>query len=154
MRRELGILLTVGGVALIWLLKKYLGGGPTRHERFLTLESRLGRCGIREDFEGNVVELHKTRGDTVHWIIRNPSGSGDSCGENVRVCMGNWKKNGAPVESPLVDLQKGGLCTEVRRPQTATIHAGVREGASFGAYKYDVLVNGNIAADPMVRIVT
>lgn len=71
MRKEIGTLLVAAGIALVWLLKKGLPG-PRIHERFITLKSKSGQCGIvgrQEDIKK--VVLRRSKGDQVHWIIRN-----------------------------------------------------------------------------------
>ncbi len=150
MRREIGILLTAGGAALIWLLKGKLRG-PEIHRRGITLTSKKGRCGITR--EPKPVKLRKSKGDQVHWLIKNPQNSGAACNGEIQVCLGNWSLNGAQVPAPVEDVQGGELCRSVPRPQTVPVHGKVKANAPVGTYYYDVLINGAVAVDPIVRIV-
>jgi hypothetical protein len=153
MRKEIGTLLVAGGIGLVWLLKKHVRG-PRIHERFITLKSKAGQCGIvgrQEDIKK--VVLRRSKGDQVHWIIRNAPNSGSACNRDVHVCIGSWEMNGRPVESPVVDRHNEGLCRTVPQPRTKPIHAEVKEDAPCGAYAYKVLIDGQEAIDPMVEIV-
>lgn len=154
MRKEIGTLLVAGGIGLVWLLKKRVMG-PRTHERFITLKSRGGQCGIvgrQEDIKK--VVLRRSKGDQVHWIIRNAPNSGSACNRDVHVCIGSWERNGSPVESPVVDLHNEGLCRTVPQPRTKPIHAVVKPAAPKGYYWYKVLIDGQEAIDPMVEILS
>jgi len=146
MRKGLGVLLTLGGAALVWLLKdKFL---PRKHRRDITLTSKGGRCGVERPPEP--VTLRRSKADEVHWIVRN---DGSACADDVQVCMGRWALGGSPVDPPVADVNGQDLCRTVPSPQTRPIHGRVKRDAAKGDYYYEVLINGDIAVDPIVRIV-
>ena len=149
MRTLLGILLAIGGAALAWLLKGKFRQAVV-HERFIILTSKKGSCGIKD--QPARVKLERGRGDQVHWIIRNPPNSGSACDRPVKVCIGKWKQNNVPVQPPVVDLDDENLCRSVPQPQTETIRAKSKPDAE-GLYSYEVLIDGDVALDPMIEIV-
>ena len=151
MRREVGILLTVAGAGLAWLVKNRLRSRIIV-ERHLTLTTRNGRCEIKDPVE--VVRLRWLSHDQVRWIITNPGDSGEACSGERRVCVGNWALLGAPVHAPVAAPDGGPLCRTVRsNGPTQTITAVVRLLAVPKRYKYDVLIDGDVALDPMFEIV-
>ena len=151
MRREIGILLTLGGVGLIWLFKK-TAIAPRVHTRFITLREKKGTCGI--DRQPEDVVLRKRHGDVVRWVVTNPENSGEACNRQVTVCIGDWNRNNASTEAPVADVQGAGLCRDVSpSDRSKRITAVVRPNAPTGYYYYSVLIDGTPAVDPMVEIV-
>jgi hypothetical protein len=68
------------------------------------------------------------------------------------VCIGNWKLNGVETTVPPV-TNPHGLCRQVRQgTQPTPIVARINHAASFGEYKYDILVDDVVVLDPIVKL--
>ena len=147
-----GLLLGALGAAVAWLLRGKLR--PERgivHKRYITLRSKKGGCGI--EAPPAPVELRQNPPDQVHWIISNPSDNTGSCDRDVRVCVGRWTRNGSPADPPVVDGDNGQYCRTVRPGQTKRLPGRAKQNVPTGDYHYDVLIDGQIAVDPIVRLV-
>jgi hypothetical protein len=149
----LGLLLGLLGAALFWLFRTKPGFDARRiHKRIIKLQVKKGVCGIESAPED--VELRRSKGDEVHWIITNPaSGPGTPCHRAAEVCVGRWKRNGSDTEPPVNDRGNGQYCRTVKPGQTKTLPAHVKSGAEFGNYEYEILIDGQFAIDPIVRVV-
>ena len=162
MRKEIGLLLVGGGIALAWLLKKYrFQFGP--YEREIHLVTKGGVCGIEAQPADITIE---NRFRPVLWRIYNAASQGSPCDREVEVCLDRWEYSPSeagerrPIEDPPLldldlDLHHGNrrFCRTVGRGDRRTIPAIVKPGANRGYYWYTVLVDGEPAVDPMIRIV-
>ena len=150
----LGLLLGVLGAALLWLFRRRIPGidAPRIHKRFVKLHVKKGVCGIEHQPEA--VELRRGKRDEVHWIITNPeSESGSPCHRPVEVCIGMWRLNGSGTESPVEDLDSGQHCRTVKPRQTKRLPARIKSRAELGEYEYEILIDGHVAMDPIVKVV-
>jgi hypothetical protein len=118
----------------------------------INLQVKKGVCGIESAPEE--VELRRTKGDEVHWIITNPTSEpGTPCHRPARVCVGRWKRNGGDTDPPVDDRENGQYCRTVKPGQTKRLPARVKSDAEVGPYEYQILIDGQVAIDPIVRVV-
>lgn len=151
MRKGIGLLLVVGGVALALLLKKRLRA-QVIHDRPIVLGPKNGRCDVAQCPEE--VRLRWSRGDKVRWLISNPAVDRDACDRNVRVCLKGWRLHGVPVPAPVKDVGGGQFCRLVNPRQPAVpLLAQMSLVPALGRYSYVIEVDGHESDDPMLEIV-
>ena len=144
-KSAVGFLVGAGAV-LAWFFRGKIFG--TTFDRSITLTMKKGVCGFEE--EPDPVTLHKLRDDKIRWVISNPSSTG--CGEQHTVCIGNWRLNGHPTDIPPVK-NPDGLCRQVLRGgPPKQILGNIDYGAPLGDYEYDILVDGVVVYDPIVKL--
>lgn len=149
-----GLLLGLLGAVLFWLFRGGKPGLDTRrvHKRHITLQVKKGGCGIERPPDD--VVLRQGKGDEVHWIITNPeSQPGTPCHRAAQVCVARWTLNGAATEPPVDDRDNGQYCRTVRPGQTKRLPGRVKSRAELGDYHYEVEIDGQVAVDPIVRLV-
>jgi hypothetical protein len=145
--------LLIGGGAgawLGWLFAKRLAERQPRNVH-ITLKKEGNSCVVHPVDD---VEISADLGP-VRWIITNPRVGG--CG-TVKVKIDNWKRRDTPKEDDEEDdnqppvISVGALERKVKPGQTKIIPA---LGATLerAEYKYDVLINGNVVLDPIVKLI-
>ena len=140
-----GLLVGVGA-ALAWFFRGRILGET--YVRPIVLKTKNGQCGIEQEPEP--VVLHWFRDDMLRWEISSPAATG--CEGQRTVCIDNWRLNGVPTTVPPV-TNPHGLCRQVRHGNPPTpIVANINHGASFGVYKYDILVDNVVVLDPIVKL--
>jgi hypothetical protein len=147
MRKRVGLILAAAGAgaALIWFLRGKVSSRRV-HRRDIIVKEKKGDCGIERQPDDVTME----RNDQLHWIISNASqGNGGACDRAVEVCVTNWRPS-----NPFDDVGGGRFCRTVRPGQTKTLPARVKQHAESGQYHYEVWIDGQLAIDPMVEIVT
>ena len=150
----LGVLLGLLAAALAWILR---GGKPGLdrariHKRYITLRVKKGVCAIERPPDD--VVLRQGAGDQVHWIITNPESEiGTPCHRSVQVCVGRWTLNGEGTEPPVDDRDNGQYCRTVKPGQTKRLPAQAKSRAPLGDYHYEIEIDGQVAVDPIVRLV-
>jgi hypothetical protein len=143
-----GLFVGVGvGAALAYFFRGRLLG--TTFPRPIILKMKNGKCGI--EAEPAPVTLSKFRDDKILWEISNPASTG--CEGRREVCIDNWRLNGHPTDEPPVHNAEG-LCRQVQAGgPTKQILANINRRAPLGEYTYDVLIDGNVALDPIVKLI-
>jgi hypothetical protein len=149
MKKQTAALLAAAGAiaGAVFALRK-AGVAFRDHKRPVLLKVREdGTCGVRPVDD---VELSKRRVDTLQWIVTNPALEG--CGKTVDVCMTNWRLgNGTSVDPPVLAFS---FCKEVKPGHSKTITAVVSPFAEPDVdYYSDVVIDGEVALDPIVRVV-
>jgi hypothetical protein len=142
-----GLLVGVGvGAVLAYFFRGRLFG--TTYPRPIVLKMKNGRCGI--EVEPADVALSRRKDDKIRWEISNPAPGG--CPGRHEVCIGNWRRNGAPSDPPVTNPQ--GLCRHVDfdGPEKHIL-GNIDRDAEYGEYKYDVLIDGQVAVDPIVKLI-
>ena len=152
MGRALWIAVTLGGAVLVWFLKKK-GPGLIQAVKGVDIEVGLvgGECGVTNRMRD--VTLCKRNRDKVEWTISNPDGSG-SCGRDVTVSIEDWTLDKSGPGAPVEDDEGIGLSRVVPLGHRRKIKASIKRGTVDGYYKYSVRIDGHVAVDPMIRIVT
>jgi hypothetical protein len=139
-----GLLFGAGvGALLGWLI----GGKVSREVKKvpITLKKRSdGTCGVEKVPD---VEISSFFGP-LQWVITNPKNLG--CG-TVTVRIDNWTKDRQPSEPPVITV--GNFEREVQPGQHKTIPAAGFPAMEYGDYHYDVLLDGERALDPIVKLV-
>lgn len=142
--------LLIGGGAgawLGWLFGKRLAERKVQ-DVHITLKKQGNSCVVENVRD---VEISADLGP-LRWIITNPQVGG--CG-TVKVKIDNWKRldkeedNDDP-EPPVISV--GRLERKVKPGQRMIIPA---LGATLepAEYKYDVLINGDVVLDPIVKLI-
>ena len=139
-------LLVGAGATLAWFFRGRILGET--FVRPIRLKTNNGECGIEQEPEP--VVLHWFRDDMLRWEISSPATTG--CEGQHTVCIGNWKLNGVETTVPPV-TNPHELCRQVRQGNPPTpIVARINHAASFGEYKYDILVDDVVVLDPIVKL--
>jgi hypothetical protein len=136
----------IGAVVAYFFRGRLLG---TTFPRPIVLKTKNGTCDIENQPED--VTLSSFRDDKIRWEISNPKTTG--CEGRREVCIGNWRLNGHPTSVPPVTNAQG-LCRHVQAggPEMHIL-ANIDRKAPCGEYTYDVLIDGHIAVDPIVRLI-
>lgn len=146
MRKSTAGLLIGVGAALAWFLRGRILG--TSFRRPITLITKDGRCGLEAEPEPAV--LSKFRDDNVRWEISSPRDTG--CDGRREVCVGNWRRGGMPADPPV--RNPNGLCRTIHQGNPPVPMVGhINFGAPLGEYQYDVIVDGVVVEDPIVKLV-
>ena len=122
-------------VGLVLLASQLIVGQD--HERRIVLSGSGDDCGVTTvptRIDG------ANRGQSIHWRVVN------NCDDAVTVTVDNFKHRDAndQIKTPLDIL----AAPEVPGNQQRVLRARVRQGADLGTYKYDILMDGQVAVDP------
>jgi hypothetical protein len=142
-----GLLVGMGvGAVLAWVFRGRILGNT--FDRYIILKVKNGRCDL-ESQPGDTT-LSKLRDDKIRWNIANPDPGG--CPGQHEVCIGNWRLNGVEADPPVRNAQ--GLCRHVHfdGPEKQIL-ANIDRNAKPGVYTYDVLIDGRVAVDPIVKLI-
>lgn len=139
-------LLVGAGALLAWFFRGNILGRT--FGRSITLQMMNGRCGVEREPE--LVKLSWILRDKIRWDISSPPVTG--CGGQHEVCIGNWRLNGVPTNVPPV-TNPNGLCRQIAQGNPPIpVPAHINDDASFGEYKYDILVDNVVVLDPIVKL--
>ena len=137
----------MSGAWLGWLFGKRLAERKVK-DVHITLKKQGNSCVVENVDD---VEIAADLGP-LRWIITNPQAGG--CG-TVKVKIGNWKRldteeEDDDTEPPVISV--GRLERKVKPGQRMIIPA---LGATLepAKYKYDVIVNGDVVLDPIVKLI-
>jgi len=132
------------GVALVWLFRSKQGGRGVQDVPIRLRRNDDGSCGVDPVPD---IELQSFFGP-MRWIIANPAEGG--CG-TVTVRIANWKRGESDSEPPVIPV--GPFERSVKPGQHKVLPAAANPLMEYGDYKYDVVVDGDIVLDPIVRLV-
>jgi hypothetical protein len=147
-KKTAGLLIGAGaGAALVWAVRRGLINLFPRQHRYVVLDDDGGTCRVKTKPD----ELYLVRKQKVTWHITN------NCGKDFEVSLTNWKDEQGNRKSPAVDPdgeESGELSRHVPAGETRDINGKARAASVFlETFFYDVYLNGQPAADPIVKLV-
>ena len=157
-KKTLGMIVgaAAGVGAALWFFRKKQGIARTYQVKILLKKRPDGTCGVVEPVLPDPVVLSRSREDEVEWLVENPETTG--CAK-VRVCIAGWKKR-KQVGDPPVDSDSPvkfglfeGRCETVKSGEIEDIKAKAKKDADTAYYEYWIVIDDEIALDPIVRII-
>lgn len=146
-KKTAGLLIGMAaGLGLAWHYRGLVARGVKRVP--IVLRRRAERGGGVDPVPD--VELKLFPPEPMLWDITNPSDEDRGGGEAVTVRIDGWRKHGEPSMPAVLAVS---FERAVKPGQTKPIPALANIAAGAGEFKYDIYVDGELALDPIVKLV-